>query len=203
MSDKDNNNEKHLELDHEYDGIKEYNHPLPRWWLITFYGAIIFGIGYFIYYVVGSGPTLRDEFTQEIKVHQAARDAYMTKISEFDVAQFEKIYTNPDVIHYGESLFAANCQSCHAEGGKGDIGPNLTDSYWLFSMGNPQTIYPFLLTGSPNGMPSWSDKLEKDDIYAVMAYVLNQQGKTYDKAKMEEGNKFPSWKPGMKMEDYQ
>ncbi|NCN26532.1 c-type cytochrome [bacterium] len=203
MSHDDKNKENELELDHEYDGIKELDNPLPRWWLISFYGAIIFGICYFFYYVVGGAPTLRDEYNKEQEVHHAVRAEYLAKLGAFDVEHFEKIYTNESVIQYGESLYVANCMSCHADGGKGDIGPNLTDRFWLFSFGNPETVYPFILSGNPNGgMPSWSDKIEKEDIYAILAYVLNQQGKTYENAKQEEGNEFPPWKPGMRTEDY-
>ncbi len=203
MSDNYNDKNKNLELDHEYDGIKEYDHPLPKWWLITFYLTVIFGIGYFSYYILGKGPTLRDEFSRDLKVHQAVKDKYMEKLQEFDMNQFEKIYADSAAIQYGESLFTANCQSCHAQGGQGDIGPNLTDKFWMFSMGNPETTYPFILSGSSNGMPSWSDKLDKDDIYSVLAYVFHQQGKTYSKAKAEEGNEYPPWKPGMRMENSQ
>lgn len=200
MSDNHDNENKKLEMDHEYDGIKEYNHPLPRWWVITFYTTVIFGIGYFFYYSSGRGPTLRQEFHRDLTVHQGVRDKYMEKLAVLDMDHFEKIYADPAATEYGESLFVGNCQSCHAQGGKGDIGPNLTDTSWMFSMGNPETIYPFLLSGSTNGMPSWSDKLEKDDIYSVMAYVLHQQGTVHEKAKPPEGNEFPPWKPGMRME---
>lgn len=197
MSDNDNN--KDLELDHEYDGIKEYDHPLPKWWLLTFYGAIIFGVIYFSYYVIGSGPTLRDEFSKKLEAHQTIQDTYLEKMREFDVDKFVSAYNDESVVLYGESLFTANCVGCHAQGGKGDIGPNLTDDYWLFSLGTPETIYPFILSGSQGGgMPSWSDKMEKEEIYAVLAYVLHQQGKEYEGEKEPQGNQFPAWYPGMK-----
>jgi cytochrome c oxidase cbb3-type subunit 3 len=202
VSDKDKNNEEVKELEHEYDGITEYDHPLPRWWLATFWAGIIFAIAYFAYYQLGSGPSIRDEFQQQMTAHQLTRDAYLAKMNEFDVEHFEKIYKTSDVLEFGESLFVANCQSCHGEGAKGDIGPNLTDRFWLFSMGNPQTVYPFILSGNPNnGMPSWSDKLDKEEIYAILAYIMNQQGTQHQNAKAEEGNEFKVWKPGMKMED--
>ena len=194
MSDNKNNNE----MDHEYDGIKECDNPLPNWWLITFYGAILFGIGYFFYYQMGNGPTLAEEFKESQGAHSKVRENYLEKLKEFDLAKFEELYKNPATIQYGESIFATNCQACHAEGGKGDIGPNLIDDYWLFSLGTPESIYPFLLAGSQGtGMPSWSDKMEKDELLAVLAYVLSQQGKTYEGAKESEGNQWSAWYPGM------
>jgi cytochrome c oxidase cbb3-type subunit 3 len=200
MSDKQNDDKKNLELDHEYDGIKEYDHPLPKWWLITFYATVVFGLGYFFYYSMGKGPTLRDEFTKDMTAHQIVKDKYMSKLQEFDIDYFEKKYADPGAVSYGESLFIANCQSCHAQGGQGDIGPNLTDKYWMFSVGTPETIYPFILSGNLNGMPSWADKLEKDDVYAVLAYVLHQQGKVGNKPKAEQGSEYPPWTPGTRTE---
>jgi len=195
MSDNKNNDN---EMDHEYDGIKECDNPLPRWWLITFYGAILFGLGYFFYYQIGNGPTLAEEFKENQVAHSKVRDNYLEKLKEFDLAGFEELYKNPATIQYGESIFVTNCQACHAEGGKGDIGPNLVDDYWLFSLGTPESIYPFLLSGSQGtGMPSWSDKMEKDELLAVLAYVLSQQGKTYEGAKEAEGNQWSAWYPGM------
>jgi cytochrome c oxidase cbb3-type subunit 3 len=75
----------------------------------------------------------------------------------------------------GLAIYEENCLSCHEEGGKGDIGPNLTDSHWLnVKDTSPETVYKFVVVGNEdNGMPAWGDVLSKDELYQVIAYVLS------------------------------
>jgi cytochrome c oxidase cbb3-type subunit 3 len=184
MSDQNNNNEppmsqedKKYALDHEYDGIKELNYPLPGWWKATFYGGILAGIVYFIYYQLMGGPSLKDEFLKDLKHHTKIQESYLEKVSEFDFEKYDAFNSSPDMISLGKQTFVQNCQGCHNQNGAGDIGPNLTDQYWIYAEGTPETIYPFIISGSPaTGMPQWGNYLQPDDIYAVVAYVMSIQG---------------------------
>lgn len=173
--------EEHLLLDHSYDGIQELDNPLPNWWQFTFYGAIVFSVFYFLFYMVLGGPTLRDEFNKDYAVVKAKQDELKSKDTAFDLSKYEAIVKN-DGIKKGEAVFATNCVPCHKEKGIGDIGPNLTDNSWIHAKGTPDTIYPVVFNGVPeNGMPVWSEVLSADEIYQVVSYVqtlhnTNQSG---------------------------
>lgn len=172
-----NENEKKLLLDHDYDGIQEFDYPLPFWWLCTFWGAIIFGIGYFYYYQIAKGPTLRDEYKEELTYHKKIRDGYLETLAEFDVDRFNSVANLPDMVNFGKQIYNVNCIGCHAVNGAGEIGPNLSDKYWLYADGTGETIFPFLIEGNPaGGMPAWGEYLEEDELYAVTAYVVSLKG---------------------------
>lgn len=182
-------NEKHLLLDHDYDGIQELNHPLPFWWSATFYGGIVFAICYLAYYQFMGGPTLRDEFKKEYAVIAAHQEEFKKQESAFNPEVFAKFNT-PDGIKKGEEVFTNNCVACHLEKGKGDIGPNLTDEYWLWAKGTPETVYPVVFNGVvDNGMPNWSEVLSRDEIYQVVAYVQTLHLTHQAGGKAPQGNK--------------
>jgi cytochrome c oxidase cbb3-type subunit 3 len=81
--------------------------------------------------------------------------------------------------------------SCHEEKGKGDIGPNLTDEYWLnLKQVNPGAIYGFILVGNEdNGMPAWADTLSKEELFAAVKYVLSVKGTNIPNGKEPQGEK--------------
>lgn len=193
----DNNNttlhveedEKHLLLDHAYDGIQELNHPLPFWWQTTFYGGIIFAIIYFAYYQFGNGPTLRDEFNEHYAVVAAQQAEYRKSLGEFNPELFA-VHNTPEGIKKGLAVFTDNCTACHLDNGIGDIGPNLTDEYWLNSKGTPETNYPVVFHGVvDNGMPNWSEVLSIDEIYQVVAYVQTLHNTHASGGKEPQGEK--------------
>jgi cytochrome c oxidase cbb3-type subunit 3 len=182
-------NEKHLLLDHNYDGLQELNHPLPFWWQATFYGGIIFGILYIGYYIFGGGPSLRDEFSKDYAVIAAKLEEFKQKESQFDPAVFAT-YNNPEGIAKGLEVFTNNCVACHLEGGRGDIGPNLTDDHWINTKGTPETNYPIVFNGVvANGMPVWSEVLSKEEIYQVVAYVQTLHHTFVKDGKAPQGEK--------------
>lgn len=182
-------NEKHLLLDHDYDGLQELNHPLPFWWQFTFYGGIFFGIGYIIYYIFMNGPSLRDEFKNEYGIIQEKLNLYKAQESQLTPETYAKFNT-PAGIENGKKIFIENCVACHLDEGAGDIGPNLTDNFWINSKGTPETNYPVVFNGVPDkGMPTWSEVLSKDDIYQVIAYVQTLHNTFHIKGKAPQGNR--------------
>lgn len=181
--------EKHLLMDHNYDGIQELNHPLPFWWSFTFYGAIVFSTGYFIYYMFLGGPSLRQEFNKDYAVIVAFQQEYKKKEGVFDPMLYSA-YSTPEHIKKGEEVYTNNCLACHQEKGRGDIGPNLTDEYWLWAKGTPETIYPVVFNGVPdNGMPVWSEVLSKEEIYQAVAYVQTLHLSHQPQGKAPQGEK--------------
>ena len=181
--------EKHLLLDHNYDGIQELNHPLPSWWNFLFYVGIIFGFGYFIYYQIMSGPTLREEFKKDYSKVIAAQEEFKKLNSAFKPELYAVVATDEGV-KKGAEVFVNNCLPCHAEHGKGDIGPNLTDEFWIVAKSTPETIYNVVFHGSEaNGMPPWGDVLTSDEIYQAVAYVSSLKNTHQKGGKAPQGDK--------------
>ncbi len=163
--------EKHLLLEHNYDGIQELNHPLPSWWNFIFYTAIIYSFGYFIYYQFLSGPSLREEFNKDYSEVLALQAEFKKQNSAFK-PELYAVAATPENIKKGEEVFTNNCLPCHAEKGRGDIGPNLTDKHWLVAKSTPETIYNVVFNGSEeNGMPPWAEVLTSEEIYHAVSYV--------------------------------
>ena len=182
-------NEKHLLLDHSYDGIQELNHPLPSWWQFTFYGAIVFSTIYFVYYQFMGGPSLRDEFNKDYAIIVSSQAEFKKKQGIFNPDLYVK-HSTPAEIKKGEEVFNNNCVACHLEKGRGDIGPNLSDEYWLWAKGTPETIYPVVFNGVPeNGMPVWSEAISIEEIYQVVAYVQTLHNSHQPEGKAPQGNK--------------
>ena len=183
-----NEQEKTLLMNHDYDGIQEFDYPLPMWWVVIFWGCIAYSTGYFIFYhVTVSGPNLKEEWVAETKQVLALNEKYIESLGNFDSAKYAQ-FSSPDMVNYGGAVYDQNCLQCHAEKGAGDIGPNLTDKHWLFAEGTAETIYPFIIQGNPsNGMPAWGGALSEDDLYAVTAYIMSVQGIEHANPKAPQG----------------
>ncbi len=186
-----NEKEKALLLDHDYDGIQEFDYPLPTWWVLSFWGGIIFAIGYFAYYIVGNGPSLKHEYNLDLAEVKSIKKKYLEKLSVFKPKLYQSYADSSEMVSVGSSIFQQHCVACHREKAAGDIGPNLTDEYWLYAEGTPETIYPFILTGNPtNGMPAWAELLQEDELYAITAYLMSIQGIEQKDPKEPQGEKF-------------
>jgi len=187
-------NEKDVLLDHNYDGIQEFDFALPKWWLATFWGGIIFAVLYISFYIFMNGPSLSHEYFVDAKKIKRIRSLYMTKLKEFDPTKFNKFSHDENLKLYGKSVFENNCMACHNKNAAGDIGPNLTDNHWIFIEGKTKELYQFIITGNPTGgMPAWGQVLPKDDLYAVTAYIESLQGVTHTAppAKAPQGDEYP------------
>jgi cytochrome c oxidase cbb3-type subunit 3 len=186
--------EKDLELDHEYDGIKELDNPLPMWWLMTFYGTVIFSAIYYVYYELMDGPGITKVYSMDEEKHRKLQEKYFEHLAEFNPDTYASNASVPEMVEFGKGIYEQNCRGCHNYNGAGDIGPNLSDEYWLYAeQGQPQNIYEFILEGNPGGgMPSWRDKLTEDKLYAVVAYVESIYGYQHKiKAKAPQGEQQP------------
>ena len=181
--------EKHLVLDHSYDGILELNNPLPSWWAILFYVGVAFAVGYIAYYIFLGGPSLQDEFNKDYAHVVLVQEEFKKQNSAFKPDVYAT-YSTPEGIKAGAAIYEENCLSCHLEKGKGDVGPNLTDEYWIKAKGTPETVYDVVFNGSEeNGMPVWSEILSAEDIYKVTAYVQSLHHTHVKDGKAPQGEK--------------
>lgn len=187
MSDKKNQNNNEKLTDHNYDGIQELDNSLPRWWLASFYLTIFFAIGYYAYFELGSGPTLKQEFEEEI----AAVESQKAAIPHSPFPNVEKLASaqkDPGKISTGKGLFQSRCIACHGDKGQGMIGPNLTDDYWIHGDGKIGAIAKTIYDGVPEkGMPPWGSLLSEEEVYAVTAYVKSLRGTDPAGAKPAQG----------------
>ena len=158
------------EIIHEYDGIEEADNQLPRWWLYTFYGAIVFATGYWFYYEsFKAGPG-------SMQTYFAERAAVLEKSgADPSEAELSALATGP-ALELGRQVFASNCVACHEAKGQGKIGPNLTDAAWLHG-GSPLAVFKTVRDGVPaKGMPAWGPTLGRSGVTQVAAFVLTLRG---------------------------
>ncbi len=174
-------------IEHSYDGIQEYDNPMPRWWLLTFAATIIFSVIYlFNVGPVGSGDGWIADYDQEMKAFAAANPAPTG--NEVSTDQLLALVTNEEALEEGKETYVAYCASCHVGDGGGMIGPNLTDAYWLHG-GAITEVYAVVVHGVlEKGMPPWGKTLKPNDLQAVVAYVASLQGTTPANPKAPQGN---------------
>jgi len=194
---------------HEWDGIKELNNPLPRWWLWTFYACIIWALGYTILYpawpLVSSttqgvlGYSSRGDFTKKMDLAKQEQSVFFNRIAEQDVGD---IVADEELARFaragGQSAFKVNCSQCHGSGAQGTVGsPNLNDDEWIWG-GTIEAIYATIahgvrFTGDDNTrsgeMPAFGadEILNRAEILSIANYVVSISGGAADAAKVDDG----------------
>jgi cytochrome c oxidase cbb3-type subunit 3 len=165
-------------LDHEYDGIREYDSPMPGWWVAVFWATFFFSIGYaFHYHASGNGVSVAEAYRREMAAARAeqSKRALGEKVSE---AGLGKVMADPALMADAKVLFAQRCAQCHADQGQGQIGPNLTDHHWLHGSGTLLDIHKVVSDGVPEkGMPPWSLQLTPVQVSELAAFVGTLRGK--------------------------
>lgn len=185
MATPDKNSPNDRMLEHEYDGIREYDNPMPRWWLLTFAGTVIFSV---IYYFnvgpVGNGKGRIADYEADMKAFAAAHPAPTGGTS---VEKLLALAANPEELEEGKEAFTKNCVACHAADGGGGIGPNLADNYWIHGA-SMDSIYSIVSNGVlAKGMPPWGKVLKPEDLDRVVAYVSTLKGTTPAAPKAPQG----------------
>jgi cytochrome c oxidase cbb3-type subunit 3 len=195
---------------HEWDGIKELNTPLPRWWLVVFYGCIAWAFAYWLF--MPSWPLLNG-YTHGILNHSQREDVAVAvgalktqrhaSESRLANASLQQIQNDADLQQFamaeGRSLFGDNCAPCHGSGGQGAHGyPNLNDDVWLWG-GKLEDIQHTITVGvrstSPDTrqsqMPAFGhDKILNDaQIDDLTAYVISISGRPADAAAVKRATK--------------
>lgn len=155
MAGPSNDNIQDKLLDHTYDGIQEYDNPMPRWWLLTFAGTIIFSVIYVMNIgPVGNGKGRIADYEADMAAFAKAHPAPTG--GDMNADQLLAIAKDHEELEEGKKTFTAYCASCHAPDGGGLIGPNLTDTYWLHG-GTITDIYKTVTNGVlEKGMPPWA-----------------------------------------------
>lgn len=179
---------------HEYDGIRELDNKLPRWWVYLFYATIIFSIVYLLgYHVTKWWPLQEAEYAKEISVVADLKKA--NPEPTVDLSTMVSL-TDPTDMAAGEATYKKICFACHGAQGQGLIGPNFTDKYWLHGDTITHTIsiknlYQVVITGViEKGMISYKDQLSPLQIQQVLSFILSLQGTTPLNPKAPQGVKY-------------
>jgi cytochrome c oxidase cbb3-type subunit 3 len=181
---------------HSWDGIEEFDNPMPRWWLWCFYLTIIWGIGYTIAYpawpLVSSatagllGYSTRAEVAKEIAAVEEANAGIHAQVASLDLTEIaadEEL--NSFAVSSGAAVFRTYCSQCHGSGAAGAVGyPNLLDDDWLWG-GDMENIHLTIAHGIRNEddadaryseMPAFGDILDEEEIAQVVNYVMTLSG---------------------------
>ena len=180
--------EKEILLDHNYDGIQELDHPLPFWWVMIFAMTISFGIPYYMYYNHFDGPTLTDEYQEELDKVTAIQKEADAKKGGFDIDSYKAIMVSEEGKQSGEKVYRRKCSACHGQVGEGGIGPNLTDKYWIHGDGSVPEVYKVVDAGVlDKGMPAWGTTITKEEVMAVVGHIAKFVGTNPENAKEPQG----------------
>lgn len=185
MSEKPKTGEDRL-LDHQYDGIQEYDNPMPRWWINIFWATILYSALYYLNVPgIGVGKGQLADYEKDVAAAEARRPKEPT--SNVTDAMLLGIASSPGEVAEGKSQFTTLCAPCHQPDGGGLIGPNLTDAYWIHGA-RPIDVHRTVHDGvQAKGMPAWSLVLKPDKLAEVVGYVLTLRGTTPKQPKGPEG----------------
>lgn len=178
-------------FDHEYDGIREYDNPMPGWWVWLFVASVVICFPYVLYYHSGNGPSVEDRYEGELAAFAEQLMATYGDLQPDDETILR--FMGDDVAMAGMgSLFKAKCARCHQADGGGGVGPNLTDQHYL-NVKSLTEIPTILVEGViEKGMPAWGDQLSTTQIVLLTSYVARMRG-TNVPGKAPQGDLIPPW----------
>ena len=181
--------EKDIQMDHEYDGIHELDNNLPPWWKYSFYISIVWAILYMGYYHLGDGELSIPAYEHEMELAKIEK-AEIAKTMASKVDENNVTMADASGIADGAAIFKANCAACHGNAGEGNVGPNLTDKFWLHG-GDMNSIYKTVKVGWPaKGMKSWEAELSPVQMKNVTSYIKSLAGTNPANAKAPQGEEF-------------
>lgn len=180
--------ENDIDLSHDYDGIRELDNAVPPWWTWTFVACFVFAIVYlWRYHVSETAPLQVQELQIAMQRAEAEKDAYLktaaTKVDENTVVMLDAAG-----IAAGQTTFQRNCITCHGpNGGGNNVGPNLTDDYWLHKGGIKDIFKSVKYGWVEKGMQSWQGVLSSTEIAQVASYIKSISGTNVAGGKAAQG----------------
>jgi cytochrome c oxidase cbb3-type subunit 3 len=175
-------------LDHSYDGIQEYDNPLPQWWLAIFWATIVFAPLYVLYFHFGGGMLATERYDEAMIAFFDKQAEQLLALGEISEGTLVDLTADQSMMNGGRKVFQSKCATCHGMFGEGGIGPNLTDEYWLHG-GQLMDVYKTVREGVPSkGMLAWERQLRPAQLMAVSAYVGTLLGNQTPNPKAAQGD---------------
>ena len=180
---------------HVYDGIEEYDNPLPRWWTLVFQLSVVFAFGYlFINLARPEWVNTRLMYKAEVEAENERQFKAIGNLVP-DQATILGFLSDPEKQRFltvGQAIFKTNCISCHGRSGEGGSGPNMTDESFIL-VKTVTDIAQTVIKGSVSaGMPAWGNRLSTNEVVLVSAYVASLRGKELA-GKEPQGEAIPPW----------
>jgi len=177
---------------HCYDGIEEYDNPLPGWWKFLFWVSIIFAPFYFFYFHAGENRSIHAQYEQETASIFEARFSLIGDLTP-DRATLLEYKDKEDWLAVGKGVYNANCVGCHGSAGEGKVGPNLTDDYWK-NVSSIEDIATVIANGAGNGaMPAWGNRLSHPNLVVLTAAYIASLRENPVEGNAPEGREVPAW----------
>ena len=172
---------------HVYDDIVEHDNELPLWWQLTLYGTVVFALVYWYGRRLDAIASPAQAFERDMAVEHALEAERARARGKVDDAMLITLSRDGTTTAQGRETFVSTCAPCHKADGGGNIGPNLTDAYWIHG-GKPTDIYRVVTEGVPaKGMPTWGPVLGDQRVQSVVAYVLSIQNTNVPGGKAPQG----------------
>ncbi len=183
--------EESILMDHDYDGIKELDNDLPPWWKYGFYVTIVFAFIYLIHFhVTQTGDLQVAEYNKTMKLAHETKEAYQKANAENVNENTVKMITDKHELDEAANSFKENCAVCHGKSAEGNIGPNLTDNYWIHG-GTIKDIFTTIKYGyEDKGMKSWQAELSPLKINEIASYIKTLSGSNPANPKAPQGELF-------------
>lgn len=176
---------------HNYDGIREYDNPMPGWWVWLFWASVAFAPFYALgVHVFGYFDTYEEDLADGQAALMEVRHAYAEAHPTFEVDEetLASFVENPSMAEAGAAHYAAQCAACHGQQGQGLIGPNMTDAYWLYG-GTDVDVYNVISNGVlEKGMPAWDAMFSPEERAELVAFIRSIQGTDPPGAKEPQGD---------------
>lgn len=179
--------EASIDLNHDYDGIRELDNKVPSWWTWGFYLFILFAVVYLYRFMVsGSMPNQYQELAMQNEDAERAKAIYL-KNSANNIDENNVVMLGTDGIAEGAKIYAKNCVACHGDKGQGGVGPNMTDDYWIHKGGIKDIFYSVKYGWQEKGMKSWKDDLSPEQMAQVSSFLKSLRGTNPPAPKAPQG----------------
>jgi cytochrome c oxidase cbb3-type subunit 3 len=178
-------------LDHNYDGIQEYDNPTPGWWHLIFWGTIIWSVIYVVVWHLT--PLIPDRITRLENTRQVAIEKQFAALMTIEdpIEKVRTIMGDENWLAQGASVFAGTCTLCHGKNGEGLIGPNLTDNHYK-NLTDLEGMIDVVTNGAANNaMPANLNTLDENEIALVVGYVASLRGQMLEGPRGVEGEEIP------------